>query len=96
MSHLSKFSEQIPIALLSLLVIKAAFWGSSLPEMGSLLGVAAICAINTYMQRNKQIQDFTGIINKQSEVIQTMAVEISKLKSYFEGVRAKEGFKKLG
>ena len=94
MTQFNKISEHFPIVLLSILTIKSVIFGTTLPEMGCVLGIASIVAISTYMQRTKKLEEHAIVLSKQNEVIQTMALELSKVKNAMEGIKLTNGFTK--
>ena len=90
---MEKFKKLLAEGLLLSFVIKMLIVSPSFSDMGIVLGLAAIVGLQHYLEKSTEIQDVKTIVSKQTEVIQTMAVEMAKLKTSIEGVRLKESFK---
>ena len=90
---MEKFKKLLPQGLLLAFTLKMLLITPGFSDMGIVLALAAIVGLQNFLERSIEIQDVKTIMAKQSEVISTMAVELSKLKTNVEGIRLKDSFK---
>jgi hypothetical protein len=64
----------------------------SFADASIMLCLCGIVALKVYLEKSKEVQDIKTIVSKQNEVIQTMAVEIAKVKGLAESVKLKGDF----
>lgn len=93
---MQKFISYLPQGLLLSFIIKMLTVTPGFADMGIVFALAAICGIQIYLEKNANTQDIKTIVSKQNEVIQTMAVELSKVKTNMEGIKLKNEFTGTG
>lgn len=89
MENLKKYFAQ---ALLLSFVIKMLAVTPSFADMGIVFALGGLIALQTYLEKSTSVQEVKEFVNKQTEVINTMAVELHKVKNDMEGVKLKNGF----
>lgn len=90
---MEKFFDLLPKAMVFAFLLKMFFIVPSIADVGILTALSAICIVQQWLSKHTEIQNIKTVVNKQNEVIQTMAIEISKIKNVAEGLKIKEGFK---
>lgn len=93
---MQKFINYLPQGLLLSFIIKMLIISTSFSDMGIVFALSAICGIQVYLEKRDEIQEIKTVVNKQNDVIQTMAVELSKIKTQMEGIKLKNEFTGVG
>jgi hypothetical protein len=92
---MERLEKMLPLSLLSLLAGKALFVGTSMAEMGMLLGLVVLQSLNAYLDKNKKLQEIQKIVNEQNKVIEKMAAEIVTVKENVSTIKLQNTMRKL-
>lgn len=92
---MERLEKILPLSLLSLLVGKSLLLGVNLPEMGAILGLAALHGLSVYLDKHKKIQQIQEVVNKQNEVIEKMAKELDVVRTSVTAVKMQNGMRKM-
>lgn len=98
----SKLLAWTPTVLLSAFILKQLVLGTSVSEMGVSFALTVAVVSFEYLSKSrtlahieatlsKKVESQDAIISKQNLVIETMAIEISKVKDSIIGVRTAQG-----
>jgi len=101
---MERFNKYIPTGLLVAYVTKMLITGSTLPDMGILLGLISVVAISTYMEKNETIKEMgealkkdttemRQVITKQNEALTKMAVELDTMRTSVTSVKMGQNFR---
>lgn len=91
-----------PIGLLSAFILKQLALGTSVSEMGVTFALTLAVVSYEYLSKSRKLSELESvltkkteaqdaIIKKQNEVIEAMAIEVSKVRNSIDGVRAAQG-----
>lgn len=90
---MKEFNKYSSIGLLVAFIGKLLIFGTSIPEMGVVLGLISLIGVKEYLEKNLEIQEIKKIIEKQNIVIEKMAQEIMFCKDNISGLKMQSGLK---
>ena len=104
---MERFLKYVPTGLLIAYVSKMLIIGSTLPDMGILLGLIGIVGLSAYMEKNETIKEMgevlkketaemRQVIAKQNEALTKMAVELDTMRTSVTSVKMGQNFRKVG
>lgn len=87
-------------------IVKMIVYSPSSSDVGVILALSAVAAIQSYVDKqktiqdvqancNKQIEEIKVVVNKQIETIAIQAVEFGKLRNDMSGIKLKNDFKSI-
>ena len=100
---MNQVKNQLPLALLSLAVLKQLVKGIDAAEMGVVLALAAIVALKDYLEKQKSIQEIDThvkkeleevkhVIKTQNEVIEKMAKALDENRTSVASMKLSQGY----
>jgi hypothetical protein len=100
-----KHIKFLPLALLTLLVLKQLVHGVDLAGMGVTIALTAVIALKDYLEKQKHIQeieahvkkeleDVKHVINTQNEVIEKMAKALDDVRTKAASIQLSQGYQK--
>lgn len=104
---MDKILNLFPKTLLAAYVVKMIALSPSLTDVGIVVAVSVVVAIQLSLEKkntiedvridcNKKLEEIKQVVNKQIEVISQMSVEVAKVKTDMQGVKLKSGFLEAG
>lgn len=90
--------KYFPLGLLLAFCGHSLVLGISVPSVIVIVSLLAFIFGKDYMEKHKKIQDMVEIVNKQSEVIQKLAIEVDSVRTSVVGIKMQTGMasKKFG
>ena len=86
----------LPQGLLLSFIIKMLIVTPGFADMGIVFALSGMIATQIFLEKRSEYEEVKAFANKQAEVIQVMAIEVSKVKTAMEGVKLKNEFTGVG
>ncbi len=104
---MNQVKQNLPLALLSLLVLKQLVTGCSLSEMGVAISLCAIVALKDHLEKHKEIkevretvtkelEEMKFVVKQQNDVIEKLAKALDENRTSVASIKLSQGMKKIG
>lgn len=99
--------HNLPLILLSTLVLKMLFIQASLPEMGVAMALSSLVALKDHLEKHKEIKEIREsvtkeleemkfVVKQQNEVIEKLARALDENRTSVASLKLSQGMKKIG
>ncbi len=104
---MESFNNLFPKGLLMTFLVKMLIVTTSYSDMGIILGLTGIVALQIYLEKQKSIKDIQEsvfkkvdeqniVITKQNQLLEQFAIEFTKVKNDVSGVKLRSDFQQNG
>lgn len=89
---MEKLKELMPLGMLLSFVAKVLFVPAGFADMGIIMALSAICALQYFLEKHNKLQTVVKTVNEQNIVLEKMAKELSDMRTHVGALKMQGTF----